>query len=174
MNWWDWEVSDLDPLPVFAGGYSLSAVQSIVSDAFHSAREQIARSGDLEVVGIVWSDSTISPLINQARSATRFSVSESLFAETIAAVNPAEKTMVSLYHSHPGDNPRPSKLDSDMIVTQFNDRNLLIPWTIITHSRPLWGLWWANSLKKIQGVIRLQPFVSESNPERYANVSASN
>jgi proteasome lid subunit RPN8/RPN11 len=108
-----------------------------------------AYDGDtlVEAVGIIWSDSSISPLVNQARSSKRFAVSESLFAETLAQVDPAEKTMVSLYHSHPSGAMFPSSEDQASILTQFR-REIFCPWTIIDPTSPpyapRWGFWWAE------------------------------
>lgn len=100
-----------------------------------------------EAVGIIWSDSSVTPLVNQARSSKRFSVSETLFAETLARVDPAEKTMVSLYHSHPSGALFPSSEDQASILTQFR-RGIFCPWTIIDPTSPAhtprWGFWWVE------------------------------
>lgn len=134
----------------------ISALRFTLYRASHSARPLAARSGGLEVVGIVWSDSSITELTNQARSAQRFSVSERQFAERLADVNPEEKQMVALFHSHPGGYLSLSTDDKKSLWHQWYQANIYIPWMIIPHDTgdPFsFAFWWYDGFGDIRGEI---------------------
>lgn len=86
-----------------------------------------------EAVGLVWSDGSISPLINQARSQHRFTVSQALLAEALVAVDPAEKTLVAFYHSHPQGLLDLSKEDFESFKAQC--RTFPLPWIVVTPNK---------------------------------------
>lgn len=84
-----------------------------------------------EAVGWLWSDGTITRFINQARSPVRFAVGMTQMAEALAAVDPDEKTLVALYHSHPNGNPEPSAYDIEQMRFQYQI-DAVFPWVILT------------------------------------------
>lgn len=65
----------------------------------------------LEAVGIICSDGTTYPLINQARSGHRFEVSEVLMKEAIDILAERGLHPVAVYHSHPDSSSGPSNRD---------------------------------------------------------------
>lgn len=66
-----------------------------------------------EAVGLIWADSTITQLINQARSPVRFTVSVDQLG---AAVQDRHiRDLVAIYHSHPHSQGQPSPTDIDMM-----------------------------------------------------------
>jgi proteasome lid subunit RPN8/RPN11 len=82
-----------------------------------------ARSSSEEVVGIIWSDGTTTPLTNQARSPQRFSVSETAVREAILEGADSGKEFVyGVYHSHPSGRLDPSKADIELMSEM--DENL--------------------------------------------------
>lgn len=87
----------------------------------------------LEACGLVWSDGSITRLINQARSETRFAVSQTLLAEELAQVDVDEKLMVAFYHSHPRGLLELSNEDHASFKDQSSYVNL--PWLIVTSDR---------------------------------------
>ena len=68
-----------------------------------------------EAVGIICSDGNVFPLINQARSAHRFSVGETLVGEAINHLKYRGKQPVAVYHSHPESTSGPSASDEQMM-----------------------------------------------------------
>ena len=70
-----------------------------------------------EAVGVLCSDGSSYPLINQARSNHRFEVSETLLEEAISMLNDVGKQPVAIYHSHPDTASSPSRRDIEMMKT---------------------------------------------------------
>ncbi len=68
-----------------------------------------------EAVGIVCSDGSTYPLINQARSGHRFEVSEVLVQEAITILSERGLQPVAVYHSHPESVSGPSNRDISMM-----------------------------------------------------------
>lgn len=64
-----------------------------------------------EAVGILCLDGTIFPLINQARSGSRYIVSNRLFNEAINELTGKGLYPVGVYHSHPNRDHHPSTPD---------------------------------------------------------------
>lgn len=95
-----------------------------------------------EAVGLLWSDGSVSRLINQARSPSRFSVSQPQLAEAMDKVSP-DLLLVGLYHSHPGGKEILSAEDEDQLRLQFT-AGIPIPWLIINPSGNLKAWWWSQ------------------------------
>ncbi|MDK1103791.1 MAG: Mov34/MPN/PAD-1 family protein [Actinomycetota bacterium] len=68
-----------------------------------------------EAVGIICADGTCYPLINQARSPTRYEVSTILVGEAIEILSNRNLSPVAVYHSHPTSSSDPSARDSMMM-----------------------------------------------------------
>lgn len=68
-----------------------------------------------EAVGILCSDGVNYPLINQARSDSRFEVSQTLVKEAIEALVNVGREPVAIYHSHPMTTSSPSNQDISMM-----------------------------------------------------------
>jgi len=64
-----------------------------------------------EAVGIFCLDGTLLPLVNQARSSSRFVVSNRLFMEAIDDAIAKDLYPLGVYHSHPNRPPDPSPAD---------------------------------------------------------------
>lgn len=64
-----------------------------------------------EAVGILCSDGSSYPLVNQARSPHRFEVSSPLVSEAVSMLNDVGKFPVAVYHSHPDSASGPSTRD---------------------------------------------------------------
>lgn len=84
-----------------------------------------------EVVGLVWTDGTVTRLINQARSTTEFSVGVAQLSEALVLVDPNEKTVAAVYHSHPADSTALSHADQKSLKAQWED-DLHTPWVVVT------------------------------------------
>ncbi len=69
----------------------------------------------LEAVGILCVDGSVYPLINQARSAHRFEVSQILVREAIEALNRRGFSPIAVYHSHPTSSTGPSTRDVELM-----------------------------------------------------------
>ena len=78
------------------------------STALYEARDKAYPN---EGVGIVTIDCIVYPLINQARSATRFIVNERLVHEAQQELKGQGHTPVTFYHTHPASPPSPSARD---------------------------------------------------------------
>lgn len=104
----------------------------------------------IEAVGLLWDDSSITRLTNQARSASRFSVGRTQMAEALAATDPNEKLLIGLYHSHPNGSIRPSLADELQMCEQAHMK-IALPWLIVTpdHSLHIW--WWEMNEGKVIG-----------------------
>jgi proteasome lid subunit RPN8/RPN11 len=71
-----------------------------------------------EAVGILCSDGSCFPLINQARSAHRLEVSAMLVGEAIDMLIERGLSPVAFYHSHPTSASGPSSRDIQMMQTK--------------------------------------------------------
>lgn len=71
-----------------------------------------------EAVGVLCSDGSCYPLINQARSAHRLEVSAILVGEAIDMLNERGMSPVAFYHSHPTSASGPSNRDISMMQTK--------------------------------------------------------
>ncbi len=78
------------------------------SAALYEARDEAYPN---EGVGIVTIDCIVYPLINQARSSTRFIVNERLVHEAQEELKGQGHTPVTFYHTHPVSPPSPSARD---------------------------------------------------------------
>ncbi len=78
------------------------------SAALYEARDEAYPN---EGVGIVTVDCIVYPLINQARSATRFVVNEKLVHEAQQELIGQGHIPVTFYHTHPASPPSPSARD---------------------------------------------------------------
>ena len=107
--------------------------------------DHVASSLPNEAVGLLWSDSTITPLVNQARSPTRFVVSPTLLAEALSTVDPYDKYLVAIYHSHPSGHLAISTDDFGTLQTQL-DNNVLLPWIIVTPDGRMAAWGWNSDL----------------------------
>ena len=103
-----------------------------------------------EAVGLLWDDGTTTRLTNQARSPSRFSVGRTQMAEALADVDPTEKILIGLYHSHPNGMIRPSLTDEMQMCEQAH-MEITLPWLIVTpdHSLHIW--WWEMGEGKVSG-----------------------
>lgn len=97
----------------------------------------------MEAVGIIWTDGTVRELVNQARSMDRFSVGVRQFVEALAEVDPGEKTILSLFHSHPSGSVVASRQDRDSILYQW-ENGMPRPWTILDPGSLSWSMWWVE------------------------------
>ncbi|MDK1103813.1 MAG: Mov34/MPN/PAD-1 family protein [Actinomycetota bacterium] len=68
-----------------------------------------------EAVGIICADGTCYPLINQARSSSRFEVSITLVREAMEILVRRDLDPVAIYHSHPTSSSDPSARDGIMM-----------------------------------------------------------
>lgn len=103
-----------------------------------------------ECVGYLWSDGSITRLVNQARSPWRFSVSTTLMAEALAKADPEVKQLVGLFHSHPGGSLALSETDIECIRLQFA-AGVDYPWVIVT-TAALMIWWWDGETNEPVGV----------------------
>lgn len=71
-----------------------------------------------EAVGILCSDGSCFPLINQARSAHRLEVSAILVGEAVDMLTERGLSPVAFYHSHPTSASGPSLRDISMMQTK--------------------------------------------------------
>ena len=79
-----------------------------------------------EAVGILCSDGSIYPLINQARSAHRFEVSQPLVKEAIGVLTQRGMEPIAVYHSHPTSSSGPSKRDIMLMETMPGSLSIII------------------------------------------------
>ena len=97
----------------------LSSQHESVGALLVTARQDIVASRNEsypnEAVGIICADGDVYPLINQARSAHRFSVGETLVGEAINHLKYRGKMPVAVYHSHPESASDPSQHDQAMM-----------------------------------------------------------
>lgn len=98
----------------------------------------------IEAVGWLWDDGTTTRFVNQARSTERFAVGGTQMADALASVDPGEKALIGLYHSHPNGNRLPSAYDEEQIRLQFAS-GIPIPWLIVTPDRYLTAWWWGET-----------------------------
>lgn len=102
----------------------------VVKSAMDAIYSHAAVEHPLECVGLVWSDGSITRLINQSRSSTEFSVGRSQLADALALVDPDEKTLAAVYHSHPGGTAGLSSQDRESLRAQYLD-GLYVPWVVV-------------------------------------------
>lgn len=96
-----------------------------------------------EVCGLVLSNGDIIRLINQARSAHRFTVSRSQLAEKLASIDPDLATVVAIYHSHPRGTTTLSPTDVESMEKSWSDDGLTLPWVVIVPNSRV-GVWWID------------------------------
>lgn len=117
----------------------LDAVEAAIPAMNIHARED----APIEAVGFILSDGDIIRLINQARSATMFTVSRAQVADKLARIDPDRHTVIALYHSHPGGTTTLSPDDQQSMRQTWTDDGLTIPWvTIVPDSRL--AIWWLD------------------------------
>lgn len=116
------------------------AIVTALPEAYSHARAGMPE----EVVGLILSDGTTRPLINQARSSTRFEVSFAQMAEALASINPHTHLVYAIYHSHPAGSLNPSTDDQNQMRAAWSDAGLTLPWVILNPSGPS-ALWWIDN-----------------------------
>ena len=79
-----------------------------------------------EAVGSLCSDGSVYPLINQARSAHRFEVSQPLVKEAIGVLTQRGMEPIAVYHSHPTSSSGPSKRDIMLMETMPGSLSIII------------------------------------------------
>ncbi len=79
-----------------------------------------------EAVGIICADGSTYPLINQARSAHRFEVSQVFVVEAIKALNEAKRFPVAVYHSHPESSSGPSARDVSLMQAMNGALSIIV------------------------------------------------
>ena len=95
-----------------------------------------------ECVGLLWSDGSISRLINQARSPSRFSAGGAQIAEAMEKVD-QDLLLAAVYHSHPGGRSTLSDDDENQLRLQFA-AGVAIPWLIVNPSGDMRVWWWSE------------------------------
>lgn len=95
-----------------------------------------------EVVGLVLSDGSIIPLINQARSSSRFEVSVAQMADVLASIDPEVRTVYALYHSHPAKELSLSFLDQRNLQIHYRT-GLSVPWLVMIPDGSA-RMWWMD------------------------------
>lgn len=93
----------------------LDATVELMEHSSRALTEHRFEAYPQEAVGILCSDGTNYPLINQARSDSRFEVSETLVREAIDALSRLGREPVAVYHSHPTSSSSPSNQDISMM-----------------------------------------------------------
>lgn len=97
-----------------------------------------------EVVGLVLSDGSTIPLINQARSDRRFEVSVAQLANVLSLINPDTHLVYSLYHSHPGSSLDLSPADQTNMRIHWSAGGLRLPWLVVSPETSEARLWWID------------------------------
>jgi len=97
-----------------------------------------------EVVGLILSDGSIVRLINQARSAVEFTVSQAQLAGVLADINPETHTVYAVYHTHPGGDIVLSPQDQKTLRFHWVVENLALPWLVMVPSG-MAALCWVDS-----------------------------
>lgn len=120
--------------------------------AFPAMLAHMEHDAPLEAVGWLWDDGTTTRFINQARSPERFAVGTTQMAEALAAVNPDEKNLIAIYHSHPNGNTAPSKYDKEQMKAQVGV-GAPYPWLIITPDHYLYAWWCDDKAEDICGMV---------------------
>ena len=85
---------------------------AILFSSLHMVEHTLAQH-PLEAVGVLTLEGGLRPLINQARSSERFTVSKQLMEEAVQDIVSSDQTPYALYHSHPKGSPEPSTSDCD-------------------------------------------------------------
>lgn len=110
----------------------ISTISDIVNDNVTDILAHMDDDSPNECVGLIWDDGTTTRLVNQARSSSRFSVSQRQMSERLV-----EKTddalLIAIYHSHPQGDPTLSPTDKQSLERQFK-LGLFIPWVIVTQT----------------------------------------
>ena len=98
-------------------GRFIVAVQTLMETAASEMLEHRDETYPQEAVGILCSDGSCWPLINQARSAHRLEVSAILVSEAHTMLRERGRNPVAYYHSHPDSASGPSDRDVSMMQT---------------------------------------------------------
>ncbi len=90
----------------------IEAVLDVAAEAIWNHRQ---RDFPIEAVGIVFSDGSTQPLINQLRSETAYAVNPLFVEEAFAEGDARGVVPLAFYHTHPKAEARPSLHDIDMM-----------------------------------------------------------
>lgn len=93
------------------------AVVDLLQTAAHGLIEHRNSDYPNEAVGLLCADGAIYKLINQARSAKRFEVSELLVNEALLYLESRDHLPIAMYHSHPEASCGPSRRDISWMET---------------------------------------------------------
>lgn len=88
-----------------------------------------------ECVGLLFENGLTIPMINQARSPDRFSVSQSSFLLALDEA-PPNLNFLGFYHSHPGGMLAMSNVDKQVFKEQLAN-DFPYAWVVVTESRAL-------------------------------------
>lgn len=112
-------------------------VQEITEAQYPKILSHMEDESPNECVGLLWMDGQVQRLINQARSSSRFSISQPQLAERLAEMDETN-VLVCVYHSHPAGSTTLSWDDKRSLKRQW-DRDLVIPWLVVTsENAALW------------------------------------
>lgn len=99
----------------------------------------------IECVGLILGAGQTVPLINQARSQTRFAVSKAQLAAALADIPPETDKVYALYHSHPEGSTSLSPADIHNMSYAWTFEGFMLPWVLLTPDNPP-SLWWLDQL----------------------------
>jgi proteasome lid subunit RPN8/RPN11 len=105
-------------------------IESLIRDLGPQILAHATEALPEECVGLIWNDFTISKLINQARSAERFSISGAQWTEVVMDKGEAAE-LVAIYHSHPKGNREFSQADIDVFMDQRKE-GYPFAWVVVT------------------------------------------
>lgn len=95
-------------------------MNGLFSDVLPLIQEHSRKESPFEAVGLIHKDGTITKLVNQARSSTRFSVGiTQLEAHLYRPEHFAN--LHAIYHTHPKSTSHPSQHDQAMMKEMAND-----------------------------------------------------
>lgn len=104
----------------------IAIVEKLLHESYTSLKLQAAKAYPIEAVGVLCEDGSTAPLINQARSAVRYEVSETLVVEVLDELERRGMIPVAFYHSHPESNADPSERDVLMMKEQANSVFIIV------------------------------------------------
>lgn len=117
----------------------LDVVEEIVGDKREEILTHMEEELPNECVGLLWMGGEIQRLLNQARSPSRFSISQPQLAEKLAQME-ASNVLVCVYHSHPGGETNLSWDDKRSLKRQW-DQGIVVPWLVVGKDKgTLWYL----------------------------------
>lgn len=121
---------DLDEVKEVSQGAFLDHVGEGVRESIDMIRTHLQEELPNECVGLLWGDGQVQKLINQARSPSRFSISQIQLAERLTEMDESN-LLICVYHSHPNGDLNLSWDDKRSMRRQW-ERNIPVPWLIVT------------------------------------------